>query len=51
MPRTHLPPRDAISPDTPLRLSVAAALAFPDGSMTASGLRREAAERVGRQDE
>src|SRR3982074_3777334 len=28
---------------TPLRLSVAAALAFPDGSMTASGLRREGA--------
>jgi len=25
----------------PLRLAVAAALAFPDGSMTASGLRRE----------
>src|SRR5262249_4443525 len=31
-------------PDTPLRLDVAAALAFPDGSMTASGLRREAAK-------
>jgi hypothetical protein len=29
--------------NTSLRLSVAAALAFPDGSMTASGLRREAA--------
>jgi hypothetical protein len=29
--------------DAPLRLSVAAKLAFPDGSMTASGLRREAA--------
>src|ERR1700730_10885103 len=27
----------------PLRLYVAAALAFPDGSMTASGLRRECA--------
>ncbi|PIT04497.1 excisionase [Bradyrhizobium nitroreducens] len=26
---------------TPLRLAVAAAVAFPDGSMTASGLRRE----------
>jgi hypothetical protein len=35
-------PLDRVSPDTPLRLSVAAALAFPDGSMTASG-RREAA--------
>src|SRR5438477_8232471 len=34
---------DQIKPDTPLRLGVAAALAFPDGSMTASGLRREAA--------
>jgi hypothetical protein len=32
-----------VKPDTPLRLHVAAALAFPDGSMTASGLRREAA--------
>ena len=30
-------------PEAPLRLSVAAKLAFPDGSMTASGLRREAA--------
>ena len=30
-----------VKPDTPLRLNVAAALAFPDGSMTASGLRRE----------
>jgi hypothetical protein len=29
--------------DEPLRLNVAAALAFPDGSMRASGLRREAA--------
>jgi hypothetical protein len=28
---------------TPLRLSVAAALAFPDGSMTTSGLRKELA--------
>ena len=38
-----LPPRDQIADDTPLRLDVAAALAYPDGSMTASGLRREAA--------
>jgi hypothetical protein len=30
-------------PDTPLRLKVAAELAFPQGGMTASGLRREAA--------
>jgi hypothetical protein len=35
--------RDEINNHTPLRLSVAAALAFPDGSMTASGLRREGA--------
>jgi hypothetical protein len=41
MTRTMLPPHDEIRPDTPVRLSVAAALAFPDGSMTASGLRRE----------
>src|SRR5215213_9941464 len=32
-----------IGPNTPLRLKAAAQLAFPDGSMTASGLRREAA--------
>jgi len=38
----YLPERESITPDTPLRLSVAAALAYPDGSMTASGLRREA---------
>ena len=31
-----------LAPDAPLRLSIAAKLAFPDGSMTASGLRREA---------
>jgi hypothetical protein len=36
-----LPKLNTISPDTPLRLDVAARLAFPDGSMTASGLRRE----------
>jgi hypothetical protein len=29
----------AIGPNTPLRLSVAARLAYPDGSMTVSGLR------------
>jgi hypothetical protein len=33
---------DHVPSDAPLRLSVAAKLAFPDGSMTASGLRREA---------
>jgi hypothetical protein len=41
--RQSVPARDEVGPDTPLRLSVAAALAFPDGSMSASGLRREAA--------
>ena len=41
--RQSVPPRGEVKPDTPLRLSVAAALAFPDGSMTASGLRREGA--------
>ena len=37
-----LPPRDQIADSAPLRLDTAAALAYPDGSMTASGLRREA---------
>jgi hypothetical protein len=41
--RYSIPARDEIKPDTPLRLSVAAALVFPDGSLTASGLRREGA--------
>jgi hypothetical protein len=53
------PSRDQVDPETPLRLSVADALAFPDGSMTASGLRGEAAfgslivglDEGGRQDE
>src|SRR5258708_5170751 len=40
--RCSVPSRDEIHSDTPLRLNVAAALAYPDGSMTASGLRREA---------
>src|SRR6516164_6815405 len=35
-------PKD-IGPDTPLRLDLAARVAFPGGGMTASGLRREAA--------
>ena len=43
-PGQSLPSRESIGPDTPLRLDVAAALAYPDGSMTASGLRREAAQ-------
>ena len=33
----------AVAPNSPLRLAAAAGIAFPDGSMTASGLRREAA--------
>src|SRR5271163_4187044 len=33
----------SVARDAPIRLSTAAALAFPDGSMTVSGLRREAA--------
>jgi len=39
----HMPVRGEVGDDTPLRLDVAAAMAFPDGSMTASGLRRECA--------
>src|SRR5215831_8571239 len=33
---------EEIDPDTPLRLEVAAKLAFPRGGMTTAGLRREA---------
>jgi hypothetical protein len=33
-----------VSKDAPLRLDTAAEMAFPDGSMSASGLRREAAK-------
>lgn len=40
---SKLPAPDEINRDTPLRLGVAAIIAFPDGTMTASGLRREAA--------
>jgi len=39
-PHTDLPAN--IGPDTPLRLTVAAKLAFPDGGITAASLRREA---------
>jgi hypothetical protein len=42
---SKIPLRDEVGPATPLRLNVAAALAFPDGSMTASGLRRDADTR------
>jgi hypothetical protein len=38
--RRHTTP-EQISDDTPLRLETAAAIAFPDGGMTANGLRRE----------
>ena len=43
MAPTKQPPLSQVAQDAPLRLHVAAALAFPDGSMTASGLRRERA--------
>lgn len=36
------PDLKAITAETPLRLAIAAAMAFPDGSMTESGLRKEA---------
>ena len=42
MMRSRVPELEKVKPDTPLRLEVAAAIAFPDGSMTSSGLRREA---------
>src|ERR1039458_7356410 len=45
MRRIRRPPAEGVGPNAPLRLSVAAAFDFPDGSMTASGLRREAARR------
>jgi hypothetical protein len=35
------PSPDQVTPDTPLRLGVAVAIAFPDHSLTAAGLRRE----------
>jgi hypothetical protein len=41
MTSRHIP--QDIGLDTPLRLDVAARVAFPGGGMTASGLRREAA--------
>src|SRR5258705_12028523 len=41
--KTRLPDRGSIDQDAPIRLSTAATLLFPDGSMTASGLRRECA--------
>lgn len=41
MAKHSLPDPSKIEADTPLRLATAAALAFPNGGMTASGLRRE----------
>jgi hypothetical protein len=41
--KVSVPRLDEIANDTPLRLEVAAALAFPGGGMTVSGLRKEAA--------
>ena len=38
-----MPPPEKVTSDTPLRLEIAAVIAFPDGSMTAAGLRREGA--------
>jgi hypothetical protein len=38
----RIPSPETITPDTPLRLDMAARLGFPAGGMTASGLRREA---------
>src|SRR5215213_926809 len=40
--RAARPKLQNVRPDDPLRLDVAAALAYPDGSMTVSGLRKEA---------
>ena len=39
----RLPDREAITPNTPLHLETAAALAFPDGSISALALRNAAA--------
>lgn len=41
-PQPIFPQASPIEADTPLRLDVAAELGFPDGGMTAKGLRREA---------
>lgn len=46
MPKASGNHREALAqtdPDAPMRLSVLAALTFPDGTMTPSSLRREAA--------
>ncbi len=41
--QANIRPRLVVDNDAPLRLARAAEIAFPDGSMTASGLRKEAA--------
>jgi hypothetical protein len=46
--RARLPSIENVGPDSPVRLNVAAALAFPDGSMTASGLRGLTTDLIGR---
>jgi hypothetical protein len=38
--KTKFPQPETVTPTTPLRLEVAARLGFPDGSMSASALRR-----------
>jgi len=43
MVKTATGPLAEVKADTPLRLAVAAKIAFPDGSITAEALRREAA--------
>jgi hypothetical protein len=54
--KAKLPDRSPITPHTSLRLRIAAEVAFPDGSMGVSGLRRQARagrlviERVGNRD-
>src|SRR4051812_33077976 len=39
--KRRLPIPDSVKPDTMLRLAIAAQVAFPDGSMSVSALRRE----------
>ena len=39
--KARVPDLSLISPDVPLRLEIAAQVAFPDGSMTMKGLRKE----------
>src|SRR5947209_3370217 len=54
--RPNIPDRAVLCDDDPLRLDIAAALAFPDGSMSVASLRRErdrgrlTVERIGGKD-